>query len=69
MSDFRRSVTITIDTEAASFRNEDESLERMTVGLLLGRAAAKIEAGEDSGRLLDYNGATVGSFTVTEKES
>lgn len=66
----RRSVTVTLDTEAASFRGDrhdetDDSLNRTTVADLLREAAEEISAGVDDGLLRDYNGAVVGSFTVS----
>lgn len=67
---FRRSVTVTLDTESAAFRmEEDESLNRIEVAALLKRAAHEIDMGRDSGSLRDHNGVAVGSFTVIEKEA
>ena len=72
MSEFRRSVTVTIDTEFGAFRpgqaDGDETLDRSTVAQLLSEAGDLISEGHNFGLLRDENGATVGSFTVTETE-
>lgn len=69
----RRTVTVTLDTEAASFRGDrhdetDDSLNRTTVADLLREAAEEILTGANEGTLRDHNGNAVGSYAVVEGE-
>jgi len=66
---FRRSVTVTLDTESAALREEDGSLNRQEVAVVLSILAHRISEGDDDGWIRDSNGANVGSFLVTEKEA
>lgn len=50
-----------IVTDNAAFEDKDQEIAR-----ILRNAADRIEAGQSSGKLMDANGNSVGSFSVME---
>jgi hypothetical protein len=54
--------TLNIDTDNAAFEDPYE------LPAALGRVIQKLEAGADSGKVLDSNGNTVGSWSIHDNE-
>lgn len=58
--------TLEIDCDNAAFTGEDGDAD-MEVAMILRNAAERVEAGRNSGKLLDSNGNSVGKFLFTEE--
>lgn len=63
------SVTVTIRTGNAAFRDDEGALERAEVLRVLNSAATQLVMGHDRAKLFDVNGNVVGDLVVTEDPS
>jgi hypothetical protein len=56
--------SLTIQTDNAAFGDGDDAEMCAELARILREVAARLEAGEDTGRVRDYNGNTVGRYSI-----